>query len=391
MNAQDEFSVIFNALKFIGFNVSKKKYNFKQTKIRKLKSLTIHFYEFFYVLFNVYMVFISMYSLSYDSPILKFTSASLHIILLFLRISLFSKRSRLSKILKKLRIFANLNQNDLPNSMAKKLAIFACGLCFVVPTVVSGAIIVIVLCYPDHHKDLNYFVRNETSSHFVYNIMFAVIQTAYTIVFLVFPGLVMTLLSFMYLSYINAIKRRFLSEKKKLLSNFSQQAVSECLNVLMTAKKIHSEMEEALSLIAFLTYVLTFGNILNIVCVFATNFMSSMKTIRSVYTINVFIWTVSWFVVMTICGSRATGLGNFLKDVAQDIVARSLRDLRRKSSKDLIHLQLFGAFSKLDLCFTAWGMFRVNKRLLLTTSGLLVTYSVLFASELRGGKNLEKI
>lgn len=385
MIAQDEISVILTALKFIGFNVSKKRYNFKQTTIKKLKSLTIHFYEFFYVLFNVYMVFISMYSLSYDTPILKFTSASLHIILLFLRLSLFSKRSRLIKILKKLRIFASLSQNDLRNSMAKKLAILACGLCFVVPAVVSVSIIVIVLCYPDHHKDLNYFVRNET--HFVYNIMFVVTQTAYSLVFLVFPGLVMTLLSFMYLSYINSVKRRFLSEKKKLLSNFSQQAVSECLTVLMTAKKIHSQMEDALSLIAFLTYVLTFGNILNIVCVFATNFMSSMKTLRSVHTINVFIWTVSWFVVMTVCGSRATGLGNFLKDVAEDIVARSLRDLRRKSSKDLIHLQLFDAFSKLDLCFTAWGMFRVNKRLLLTTSGLLVTYSVLFASELRGGRN----
>lgn len=388
MNAQDEFSIIFNSLKFIGINVFQKKYRYKQTFIRKLKRFMSQFYEFFYVLFGVYMVFVSIFSLSYDTPILKLTSATLHIILLLLRLSLIFKKSRLRKILQKLRNFASHRQNVPGNSTAKKLATLACGLCFGVPVVLSVSVIAIVLRNPDRHKDLNNFNRNGTQDpNFVLNVMFVGMQTAYTIVFLVFPGVVMTLLSFMYLSYIKSVKRHFLFEKKKLLSNFSQQAVSECLNVLMVAKKIHRDMEEALSLTAFLAYVLTFGNILNLVCVFATNFMSSMQTLRNVYTISVFIWTVSWFVVMTICGSRATGLGYFLKDVAQDIVARSLCDQSRKSSKDLMHLQLFDAFSKVELCFTAWGMFRVNKRLLLTTSGLLVTYGVLFASELRGGRN----
>ncbi|KAG8189096.1 hypothetical protein JTE90_028640 [Oedothorax gibbosus] len=152
----------------------------------------------------------------------------------------------------------------------------------------------------------------------------------------------------------------------------------------MVANRIHRDMEKSLSLTAFLTYVLTFGNILNIVCIFAVNFLSNMQTLRSLYTNSVFIWTISWFVFLTICGSRATELGYFLKNIVQEVATKSLRYPPVKSSRDLMYLQLFDACSKLNLNFTAWGMFRLNKRLLLTTSGVLVTYGILFASEIRG-------
>ncbi|KAG8189097.1 hypothetical protein JTE90_028640 [Oedothorax gibbosus] len=381
MNIQDEFSVILYALRFAGFNASEKNYRLELTLKEKLRNYILYIYEVVSILFAIILIFTSIFSLTYDTPIIKFTSASLHVILFLIRLSLFLKRSQLRKTLRKLRIFA---RNGCTRSIYRNYALFACSVSFVIPLIVAISATVVVLGNSTEHKDIT-LIGDETGySYNIYMIGFVTTQILYTVNFLVFPGLVMTFLSFMYLSYIDAVKRHFEAELLNILRNFSHEAISKCLNIFMVANRIHRDMEKSLSLTAFLTYVLTFGNILNIVCIFAVNFLSNMQTLRSLYTNSVFIWTISWFVFLTICGSRATELGYFLKNIVQEVATKSLRYPPVKSSRDLMYLQLFDACSKLNLNFTAWGMFRLNKRLLLTTSGVLVTYGILFASEIRG-------
>ncbi|GFS34091.1 hypothetical protein TNIN_456571 [Trichonephila inaurata madagascariensis] len=52
-----------------------------------------------------------------------------------------------------------------------------------------------------------------------------------------------------------------------------------------------------------------------------------------------------------------------------------------KKGEEQKDLNILSACSDIELRFTGWGMFVVDKTLFLTTTGVLVTYGVLFATE----------
>ncbi|GBO37021.1 hypothetical protein AVEN_109535-1 [Araneus ventricosus] len=297
--------------------------------------------------------------------------------------SLLFIKLRVLKALSSIYAFDNAH-GKLMRSPLRKYAILACRSCVLIPVFIAVASIVIVFYNFDRSIKLMLDIQlfSESDSNFILAFAFGMHQTVFMFHFFMFPGLVMTLLSFVYLTYVKSFGRHLASIRFSLLQNFSKENVSRALVVFDMAKKIHLDIENAFSFIAFLSYVLSFCTILNLVCVIASNHLSAVEIVKHGYTISVFSWTVCWFAVLTICGSRLAETENFIKNMSQEIVSRNFLGKLEKN-KELIHLYLFSSCTKVELRFTGWGIFDVDKKLFLTISGIMVTYGVLLATELQ--------
>ncbi|KAF8787877.1 hypothetical protein HNY73_009431 [Argiope bruennichi] len=281
---------------------------------------------------------------------------------------------------------AKLHQQELL-SLLRKYSILACTLSFLLPFSMGAISGITVMKDFDRHKVMYekvYFFRNMSGQPEA--LIFAVssfVQVFSMLHCFVFPALVMTFLSLIYSTYASILKRRLLDVREKLLRDLTRQVLSETLDILTTARQIHGEIENSVSFLAFLAYVLTFVHILNLVCIYANDFLASMKILRCIYSINIFLWTLIWFVMLTLCGSKINSIARLLKSLAQDIVSVQGIGHRQKRNKELLYLLLLNDGSKFNLRFTGWSMFYVDKKLFLSTSGVLVTYGVLFAKGLR--------
>ncbi|GFW71689.1 uncharacterized protein TNCV_2549001 [Trichonephila clavipes] len=130
----------------------------------------------------------------------------------------------------------------------------------------------------------------------------------------------------------------------------------------------------------FLSYVTAFGNILQVVCMIITDFMSEEKTMPNLFSFTIFFWTIGGFVLLTICGTQVAKIEVIVKNIRQEGISKNFAK-KPEGQNALACLSLCDACSSLGLRFTAWGMFEVDKKLFLTISRVLVIYGVLFATE----------
>ncbi|GFY70101.1 uncharacterized protein TNIN_157611 [Trichonephila inaurata madagascariensis] len=147
------------------------------------------------------------------------------------------------------------------------------------------------------------------------------------------------------------------------------------------AKKTHNSIETTVSFFAFLAYVLTFANILQLVCLFISNFLNEDKSTQSGYSLIVFVWTVIWFIWLTTCGSQVTALELFIKNMNQEVISENF-DKDPERLKEFEYMSLFNSCSNFEMRFTGYGMFTVDKKLFLTVTSIIISYGVLFASKL---------
>ncbi|GFW07544.1 uncharacterized protein TNCV_3916771 [Trichonephila clavipes] len=163
----------------------------------------------------------------------------------------------------------------------------------------------------------------------------------------------------------------------KLLRNLSRKDISNALIIFAIAKNIHQYIENAMSFICFLAYVLTFGKIIQAISLIVTDYMSDEESIKIMHWYIIPIWTMTWFVVLTMCGTQAKESDAFIKSMNQKVATKNFAKTREEAKV----LNILSACSDIELRFTGWGMFVVDKKLFLTTTGVLVTYGVLFVTE----------
>ncbi|GFV45419.1 uncharacterized protein TNCV_858571 [Trichonephila clavipes] len=108
-----------------------------------------------------------------------------------------------------------------------------------------------------------------------------------------------------------------------------------------------------------------------------TDFMSDEESMKVMNWYIVPTWTMTWFVVLTMCGTQVKANDTFIKDMNQEVARRNFV----KKMEEQKYLNILNSCSDIELRFTGRGMFVVDKTLLLTTTRFLETYGVLFATK----------
>ncbi|GFR22560.1 uncharacterized protein TNCT_178741 [Trichonephila clavata] len=159
----------------------------------------------------------------------------------------------------------------------------------------------------------------------------------------------------------------------------SYENIERSLSLIADAMKVHKLVEDVLSPSIFLMYVLVFVNFLNLITVNVTNFANAMISVRTIGCIIVFLWTSGGFFRLTLKGSILIDVCNLWKYLQQDIV-KSCIQKRAYDSSLVMQILLFNRTAKLNLVFSGWGMFQLDRSLLLTMVGVIVSYGVLIAT-----------
>ncbi|GFS32496.1 uncharacterized protein NPIL_22801 [Nephila pilipes] len=198
--------------------------------------------------------------------------------------------------------------------------------------------------------------------------------------FFAFPALVITLLTVIYLSFVKIFQKHLDVIRFRLLERFSGKEIFRALVIFSVAKKIHLNIERSVQLFSFLSYALIFANFLQVISGIVTGFLSGKGIIQIMYTYFTLGWTIMCFAALSMCGTQAGKARLFIKNMTQDIITKNFGD-EKVGRKKLEYMNIFNLCADFDLRFTGWEMFVVDKKLLLTVTGILVTYGVLFATE----------
>ncbi|GFS60589.1 uncharacterized protein NPIL_116731 [Nephila pilipes] len=310
----------------------------------------------------------------------KATSTILDVILLLMRISLLLNKKRILSALSDLHTFTNGCRN-VDRSPLSKYALLACGWCFLFPLAVITCVVIFAVMNSDKYQSSLKLINQNSSN---VKLQFILFITGHTILymnhFLVFPGLVMVLLSFMYVSFAKTFQRHLQVMRFRLIENFSRKEISRAMTVLVVARKIRLDFEKAVSFLCFLAYVLSFGIIMRVVSTIITDNTPNEVSMKLVNSYIILGWTVTWLVLLTMCGAQAKKNESFIKSINQDVAAKNFIEAGGKQIY-LVYVNLLNTCLEIDLSFSGWEMFVVDKKMLLTITGVLVTYGVLFATE----------
>ncbi|GFQ84342.1 uncharacterized protein TNCT_697081 [Trichonephila clavata] len=311
----------------------------------------------------------------------KVTTILINVILLLLRIALLLKKNEVLETLSKLDAFKNGLHNKSQTSL-QKYAVFACCWCFMHTITIVIITTAEIFINTDNYLTVHPFVgRKSTWDQKLYFFIYmAGHSTIYLMNFLVFPGLIIILLSFIYLSFVKTFQMHLEALRIRLLERFSKEEISRALAIFTVAKKTHLNIEKSLQLFSFLAYVLIFSNILQMISGIVTNFMSDKGMMQVMYTYVTLGVAIVWFIALTLCGTQVGKTEVLIRNLSQDVITKNFAK-EVDGHKKLVYMNLFNACTNFELKFTGCGMFVVDKKLFLTVTGIMVTYGVLFATE----------
>lgn len=305
----------------------------------------------------------------------KFANICSQVALIILRISMLYKRNVILRAIKSLEIVCR--RSKITKSL-RKYVIASCAFCFICPLVMVVSIT--ILFYKDMNiqkEIMQQYFSNQTipESRPVLRGLIIVNNILYSLHFFVFPGLTLNLLIFLYLKYVQTFREMFV-----MLRGTLNQNISQCMNfltVLTNATEIYHEIENAVSFVTFLAYVMTFINFISLIPLLSSEFVSGFEDIKDTMSVYIFLWTTLWFFAVTWCGAKMSEMRDDVRHFIQDVIVNFVLECFQQN-KDLLMLLLFVECAKCDLCFSGWQMFNVDRKLILTTVGVIVTYGVLF-------------
>lgn len=372
MKMRSDFSPLLTTFTAVGLHFLDKSGHFR-CKILVKRAL-IFLSE---VLFFLFALFTLFHSIKFNKIPMnyKFANICSQVALIILRISMLYKRNVILRVIKSLEIVSR--RSKITKSL-RKYVIASCAFCFIFPLIMSVSMIILFSKGANIQKQvMEQYFSNQTvpeSTPFLNGLMF-VNHVLYSLNFFVFPGLTLNLLIFLYLKYVQIFREMFV-----MLRGALNQNISQCMNfltVLTNATEIYHEIENAVSFVTFIAYVMTFINFIGLIPLLSSEFLSEFEDVKETISIYIFLWTAFWFFVVTWCGAKMSEIRDDVKHFIQDVIVNFVLGCFQQN-KDLLMLLLFVECAKFDLCFSGWQMFNVDRNLILTTVGVIVTYGVLF-------------
>ncbi|GIY57927.1 uncharacterized protein CDAR_451541 [Caerostris darwini] len=151
------------------------------------------------------------------------------------------------------------------------------------------------------------------------------------------------------------------------------------VEMILNSTKLFQEIENVLSFSVFLGYVLVFVNFLNLISINVSDFVWPFVNFRIAASVIIFLWTLYNFFKLTLVGTRVIDVCDEWKTMQKNIVKNCTR-MRVNNIDDVTYLLMVMEVTKIDIAFTGWGMFQLDRKLLLTMMEAIISYSVLIAT-----------
>lgn len=368
----NDFVPILRSFAFVGLVFNRRNRKQESKILGKILKLIL---EITFLAYPVYLLILTLCFQHYP-PNLILTTICTQVTLIVLRIVIFSRKDSIIKVTNSLSHFLR-GTCTVPS--LKKYAVKSCFICFGVPLIMSINILILTFNDVNVENELlhQYFLNQTITDNVVVLIgIVSVGQVLYFLHCIVFPSLALNLLIFLYLKYVTSTRKCLSKIQNKLQTGFTTESM-KFLPVLKDIAQMHYSVENATSLIAFVSYIMTFVNFVSLIPLLSTGFMSEFEIIKYTISVYLFVWTTFWFAVVTFCGSETTRIRKDMQAFVENVIFNCTSKACMQNRESLTVL-LITECTYFDLPFTGWEMFQVDKKLILNTVGVIVTYGVLF-------------
>ncbi|KAF8789661.1 hypothetical protein HNY73_007585 [Argiope bruennichi] len=377
MTLSTDIKVLIRSFNIIGipFNANRK---YDASSSRKVSKRILYFLlELTFFLFDAFNVLRRTLWISNENIFYVLTTSATSLSIMALRLSIAFKRKEIISLVFLLQNFTDNYQIKKYTSRKKELDIL-CYLNLIIPPAFGTIFVVFFHEQFDELRDeymLDYCSRYSVREK-IYIILFTF---AYSIHFYVTSLLCMTLFIAIFNSYADALRQMLTETYRRLRVDISLKNIAYASEMILKAQKVHQRIEDVLSFSILIAYLLVFVNFLNLVSISVSDFAHHSLQVRAIACSVIFCWTTASFVKLTLAGSRLVDACEMWKHYQKDIVRHCSR-IKFKREEELAYLLMFLEESKIDLAFTGWGIFRLERSLLLTIAEAIVSYSVLVAT-----------
>lgn len=345
----------------------------------RFKSIRILYFllEFIYFLFDAFNVVRRTVWISNVNIFYVLTTSATSLSIMILRLSIAFKRKEIISLVTQIQNFIDKYQIKKYISRKKELDIL-CYLNLIIPPTLG---ITFVVFFNEHFDEIrDEYMLDYCSRHSIQEKIYIIFFTfVYSMHFYVTSLLCMTLFVAIFNSYTDALRQVLTETYRRLRVDISLKNIAYASEMILKAQKVHQRIENVLSFSIFIAYLLVFVNFLNLVSISVSDFARHSLQVRALACFVIFCWTTASFMKLTFAGSRLVDTCEMWKHYQKDIVRHCSR-LKFKREDELAYLLMFLEESKIDLAFTGWGIFRLEKSLLLTIAEAIVSYGVLVAT-----------
>lgn len=302
------------------------------------------------------------------------TSAAIHVTLVMLRIIISLKRDKILQLVEELSCFSSTG-GDVRNSPQKwNILLFSSG-CILYAIFMHIISLVSMAMQKDKGIWLSstYLLLFDLELDHMFFVLTSIFSFMYTLTFHLTPLLIFVLMGFLfrylYISFDTCLTllSKYLDDPK-----LTYDDITKCVRILHVFTVLFSSTVKRISFIVFLLYAYVFISQLNLI----TLFISLSGTINSKITISFLIVCIltTFFEIscITFAATSVQCCKTKLKDSIGNLYKNSV--IRSQSA---LYLLLLKYADNCDYSITAWGMFKLNKGMLITMYGVIVTYGYL--------------
>lgn len=333
--------------------------------------------ELFFTLFVLYSILSTNFYFNSVNPLVVISKSMMSVSILILRLTILYKREQILELIACLHKFLQTYQKK-PYASNKKILALTCMINVCVPLV--GTTIITIFFIKDYDDMVPVHLRLCFGGFICERLSVFIINIIHSLHCFVTPSVCMTLFIFLYNTYQDALEQMLAESALSLNSSLSLDNLYQTIGIVSKAVKLHKKIESVLSLSIFAIYVLVFVNFLNVMLVCLTYSDHPQSLFRLAGYCIIFLWTLSSFFKLTLTGSRLIEICEKWRMQQQEIVQNCATQRSKTDSNLLAQLLVFLDVSRLDLSFTGWGMFRLDRSLILTMTEVIVSYSVLIAT-----------
>lgn len=369
MTLISDFDVIFKLFTFIGIPF----WTFKEGSM--MKKICFMIIEATFLAFAIYFgcVAVSRHTLNQYFTF-TVTSAAIHVTLVVLRIIISLKRNKISQLVEELSYFSSTGC-DVKNSSQKWNILLFCSGCILYAVFMHIISLVSMSMQKDNGIWLSstYLLLFDLELDHTFFVLTSIFSFIYTLTFHCTPLLIFILMGFL-LKYLYISFDACLTLLSKYLDDpkVTYDDISRCVRILHVFTALFSSTAKGISFIVFLLYTYIFISQLNLI----TLFISLRCTINSKITIIFLTVCILTTFFEISCITFAATSVQCCKTKLKNSIDNSYKNSIIRSQSAL-YLLLLKYADNCDYSITAWGMFKLNKGMLITMYGVIVTYGYL--------------
>lgn len=369
MTLISDFDIILKLFTFVGIPFS----TFKVAST--MKKICCMIIEATFLAFAIYFGCVAVSRYKFNEYItFTVTSAAIHVTLVMLRIIISLKRDKILQLVEELSCFSSTG-GDARNSPQKwNILLFSSG-CILYAIFMHIISLVSMAMQKDKGIWLSstYLLLFDLELDHMFFVLTSIFSFMYTLTFHLTPLLIFVLMGFLfrylYISFDTCLTllSKYLDDPK-----LTYDDITRCVRILHVFTVLFSSTVKRISFIVFLLYAYVFISQLNLI----TLFISLSGTINSKITISFLIVCIltTFFEIscITFAATSVQCCKTKLKDSIGNLYKNSV--IRSQSA---LYLLLLKYADNCDYSITAWGMFKLNKGMLITMYGVIVTYGYL--------------